>query len=58
MSLAKREQFLQPSGTERWPEGTIASRYAFIHGLYQNVIYKKVNAGEKGEPTRGDRPQN
>jgi predicted ATPase len=40
--LVEHEQFLQPSGITRWPDGTIASRYSFIHTLYQNVIYDRV----------------
>ena len=45
--LVKREQFLKREGTSHWPDGTIASRYGFIHALYQNVIYHRVSDSRK-----------
>ncbi|HEY1373322.1 MAG TPA: AAA family ATPase [Candidatus Binatia bacterium] len=38
-NLARQGLFLQARGIEKWPDGTSASRYAFRHALYQNVIY-------------------
>jgi len=40
--LAQREQFLEADGTEEWPDGTIAARYAFRHALYREVLYERV----------------
>ena len=45
--LARSGLFLQANGTERWPDGTSASRYSFNHALYQNVIYSGLNASTK-----------
>jgi len=47
--LVKREQFLKREGTSHWPDGTIASRYGFIHALYQNVIYQRVGDSRKAK---------
>jgi predicted ATPase/DNA-binding winged helix-turn-helix (wHTH) protein len=44
-ALGRREQFLRPGGTERWPDGTIATRYHFLHALYREVLYDHVPAG-------------
>ncbi len=45
--LARREQFLRRSGTEEWPDGTIAARYAFLHALYREVLYERVPPGRR-----------
>jgi DNA-binding winged helix-turn-helix (wHTH) protein len=36
-SLANDRRFLQYVGTETWPDGTIQSRYAFVHSLFQHA---------------------
>ncbi len=36
-SLAHERRFLQYIGTETWPDGTIQSRYAFGHSLFQHA---------------------
>jgi predicted ATPase len=41
-ALARRGQFLQASGTEEWPDGTVAGRYRFRHILPQQVIYDRL----------------
>jgi tetratricopeptide (TPR) repeat protein len=40
--LARRGQFLQASGVEAWPDGTVAGRYTFCHALYQQVVYARL----------------
>src|SRR5262249_7623483 len=40
--LARREQFLCECGVEEWPDTTVATRYKFIHTLYQQVLYQRV----------------
>ena len=30
-----------------WPDGTVAGRYAFIHALYQHVLYARVPVGHR-----------
>ena len=37
-SLARRGQFLQSSGTEEWPDGTVGERYRFRHTLYRQAV--------------------
>jgi DNA-binding winged helix-turn-helix (wHTH) protein/predicted ATPase len=46
-SLARRGQFVRPAGVAEWPDGTVAARYAFIHALYQHVLYARVPAGRR-----------
>ena len=46
-ALARREQFLQARGTVEWPDGTVATRYGFIHALYQEALYERVPAGQR-----------
>jgi predicted ATPase len=46
-ALARSGQFLRGAGVAEWPDGTVAGRYAFIHALYQKVIYARVPAGER-----------
>jgi DNA-binding winged helix-turn-helix (wHTH) protein/predicted ATPase len=64
-ALARGEQFLRASGVSEWPDGTVAAHYAFIHALYQEVVYERVtpgrrinlhrNIGEREERAYGDR---
>jgi DNA-binding winged helix-turn-helix (wHTH) protein/predicted ATPase len=44
-NLVQRGQFLRPSGVSEWPDGTIATRYGFLHALYQETVYQRVTAG-------------
>jgi predicted ATPase len=46
-ALARRGQFLRRIGIAEWPDGTVAGRYAFIHALYQQVLYGRVPVGER-----------
>jgi predicted ATPase/DNA-binding winged helix-turn-helix (wHTH) protein len=46
-ALARRGQFLRRVGVAVWPDGTAAGRYAFIHALYQQVLYARVSIGER-----------
>lgn len=45
--LARRELFLQASGNETWPDGTVTECYRFRHALYQEVVYERVTAGHR-----------
>jgi predicted ATPase/DNA-binding winged helix-turn-helix (wHTH) protein len=45
--LARREQFLRTHGVSEWPDGTVATRYSFLHALYQEVLYERVPAGQR-----------
>ena len=46
-ALARRGQFLRAAGVAEWPDGTVAGRYAFIHALYQQVLYARVSIGDR-----------
>ena len=41
-SLARRGQFLSTERPVDWPDGTVAGGYAFLHALYQNVLYEHL----------------
>jgi DNA-binding winged helix-turn-helix (wHTH) protein/predicted ATPase len=40
--LARRGLFLRTTGSESWPDGTLASRYAFRHALYRATLYERL----------------
>jgi DNA-binding winged helix-turn-helix (wHTH) protein len=40
--LCRVPRMLRPLGTERWPDGSVAGRYAFIQSAYQRVIYDRI----------------
>ena len=42
--LARRQLFLRTCGTADWPDGTVATRYGFLHALYQEVLYERLSA--------------
>src|SRR5262249_40829746 len=46
-ALARRGQFLRSAGVAEWPDGTVAGRYAFIHAMYQQVLYARVSIMER-----------
>ena len=45
--LARQGHFIQPAGVQEWPDGTVTSRYRFIHALYQEVVYDRVVAARR-----------
>ena len=45
--LARQRQFIQDCGVQTLPNGEAASRYGFIHALYQNVLYERVSASRR-----------
>ena len=42
--LARRGQWLQSRGQSVWPDGTVSTRYGFIHALYQQAVYNRIPA--------------
>lgn len=42
--LASGQRLLQYAGTEAWPDGTVQSRYAFGHALFQHAARGRVTA--------------
>ncbi len=45
--LARAGVMLAPAGEERWPDGTVAGRYAFTHDLCHEVLYDDLPAGRR-----------
>jgi predicted ATPase len=45
--LARCDQFVRTSGVEEWPDGTVSTRYRFLHALYQEVWYERVPIGQR-----------
>jgi predicted ATPase/DNA-binding winged helix-turn-helix (wHTH) protein len=41
------QELLCPLGVTTWPNGVMATRYAFRHGLYQQVVYQGLGAGRR-----------
>jgi predicted ATPase/DNA-binding winged helix-turn-helix (wHTH) protein len=46
-SLARREQFLQEAGSEEWADGTLASRYRFLHALHHEVLCARAPSSRR-----------
>jgi predicted ATPase len=47
--LVLRDYLLQARGTEEWPDGTVATRYGFVHALYREVAYEKIPAARRAQ---------
>jgi predicted ATPase len=45
--LARRQLFLRASGECLYPDGSVTERYAFIHALYQEVLYQRVSGARR-----------
>jgi predicted ATPase len=41
------QQMLRFLAVTTWPDGTVATRYAFVHALYQQVVYERLGAGRR-----------
>jgi DNA-binding winged helix-turn-helix (wHTH) protein/predicted ATPase len=41
------QQLLRPLGVATWPDGTVTTRYAFVHALYQQMMYERLGAGRR-----------
>lgn len=46
-AFARWRQLLRVQGEGSWPDGTVASRYSFAHGLYQQIVYQRVTAARR-----------
>jgi predicted ATPase len=40
--LARQQHWLRAIGSDVWPDGTVAGRYAFLHALYHSVVSQHV----------------
>jgi len=45
--LARQRQFIQDCCIQELPTREVATRYGFIHALYQNVLYERVSASRR-----------
>ncbi|MEW6269346.1 MAG: AAA family ATPase, partial [Thermodesulfobacteriota bacterium] len=45
--LVRRAPFLQAVGTDRWPDGTLAARFGFVHALYQSVLHERLTPARR-----------
>ena len=41
-ALAGKQQIVRAVGVSEWPDGTVGSRYAFVHALYQKALSDRV----------------
>ncbi len=48
-ALARAGRFIEPSGEEQWPDGTLAARYRFAHDLHREVLYGRLPAGQRAQ---------
>lgn len=46
-ALARKGLMLRAAGAAEWPNGIVAGRYAFLHSLYQEVLYQRLAPGQK-----------
>jgi DNA-binding winged helix-turn-helix (wHTH) protein/predicted ATPase len=63
--LARQGQYIHCCGIQELPNGEVATRYGFVHALYQNILYERLPAtrraqmhrliGERGEEVYGER---
>ncbi len=47
--LAQRFHFLKPGTVHNLPNGTLTTRYAFTHALYQDVLLQRVGAARRAK---------
>ena len=45
--LARRRSLVRTVGGETWPDGTLASRFAFRHALYRATLYERLSASRR-----------
>ena len=45
-NLARRTLFLRQCGLTEWPDGTITTRYRFMHALYRQAWYERVTPAQ------------
>ncbi|MGE0824964.1 MAG: AAA family ATPase [Candidatus Binatia bacterium] len=45
--LSRYGRFLRRLDSEEWQDGTVATRYGFIHTLYHQVLYERVTSAQQ-----------
>src|SRR6266536_2112332 len=48
-ALARSSRFLESHGEDSWPDGTIASCFAFSHDLQREVVYDRLPAARRAQ---------
>ncbi|HEX6974911.1 MAG TPA: AAA family ATPase, partial [Vicinamibacterales bacterium] len=51
--LSRRHQFIRNCGTQVLPNGTSASRFGFVHAVYQQVFYERMLPSMRVQVHRG-----
>lgn len=46
-TLARKGLMLRAAGATEWPNGMVAGHYAFLHSLYQEVLYQRLAPGQR-----------
>ncbi|NOT56408.1 MAG: hypothetical protein HOP18_17560 [Deltaproteobacteria bacterium] len=47
--FARGRQFIGADGVVAWPDGTVSTQYAFVHALYQEILYDRIPAGKRAQ---------
>jgi DNA-binding winged helix-turn-helix (wHTH) protein/tetratricopeptide (TPR) repeat protein len=47
--LARRKQFVDRRGISEWPDGTITTKYRFLHTFYQEVLYERSSVSSRAQ---------
>ena len=47
--LARRQLLLARAGVSEWPDGTLAARFRFRHGLHRDVLYARLSPSRRRE---------
>src|SRR5216684_422606 len=45
--LARRYHIVHSAGSQQFPEGSVCSRYEFVHALYREVLYRRQAPGRR-----------
>lgn len=47
--LLRRYRIVRSAGSQQFPEGTVCSRYEFVHALYREVLYRRQAPGRSAK---------
>jgi hypothetical protein len=47
--LTRRHRIVRSSGSEHLPDGTVSTRYEFVHALYSEVLYRRLAFGRRAK---------
>jgi DNA-binding winged helix-turn-helix (wHTH) protein len=46
-AMVRRDVFLRRAGVAEWPDGTVTTRYRFVHALYRDVLHERPAAARR-----------